>query len=32
MKLNSFDRIALALTTIFLGMIALRPLFKPDVA
>jgi hypothetical protein len=32
MKLNSFDRIALALATIFLGMIALHPLFKPDVA
>lgn len=32
MRLNTFDRIALALATIFLGMIALRPLFKPDVA
>src|SRR5262249_60911569 len=32
MKLNLFDRTALALATIFLGMIALRPLFAPGVA
>ena len=32
MKLNSFDRCALALVTIFLGVIALRPLFKPEAA
>jgi hypothetical protein len=32
MKLNFFDRSALALATVFLGMIALRPLFTPEVA
>lgn len=32
MKLNSFDRCALALATVFLGVIALRPLFKPEAA
>lgn len=32
MKLNIFDRIALALAVIFLGMMALRPLFTPEVA
>lgn len=32
MKLNLFDRAVLALATIFLGMIALRPLFTPEAA
>ena len=32
MKLNLFDRIALALATAFLGLIALRPLMAPEVA
>ena len=32
MKLNLFDRVVLGLATLFLGMIALRPVFKPDVA
>ncbi len=32
MKLNLFDRIVLALATIFLGLIALRPLMAPEVA
>lgn len=32
MKLNSFDRIVLVLATMFLGLIALRPLFVPEVA
>jgi hypothetical protein len=31
-KLNAFDRIVLAIALIFLGMIALRPLFTPEVA
>jgi hypothetical protein len=31
-KLNIFDRFALALAVIFLGMMALRPLFAPEVA
>lgn len=30
MKLNFFDRAVLALATIFLGMIALRPVFTPE--
>ncbi len=32
MKLNSFDRAILVLLTIFLGVMALRPLFTPEVA
>jgi hypothetical protein len=32
MKLNLFDRAVLFVATIFLGMIALRPLFAPEVA
>lgn len=32
MKLNLFDRIALTLATFFLGVLALRPLFAPDIA
>lgn len=32
LNLNLFDRAALALVTIFLGMLALRPLFTPAVA
>ena len=32
MKLNLFDRAVLALVTIFLGVLALRPLFTPEVA
>ena len=32
MKLNLFDRIALALATMFLGILALRPLMVPEVA
>ncbi|MBZ5508708.1 MAG: hypothetical protein LAO78_24875 [Acidobacteriia bacterium] len=32
MRLNFFDRVALGLATLFLGMIALRPLLAPDVA
>src|SRR5215510_4459743 len=32
MKLNLFDRAALALVAVFLGVIALRPLFAPEVA
>jgi hypothetical protein len=32
MKLNFFDRAVLALAMIFLGLIALRPLFAPEVA
>jgi len=32
MKLNLFDRVALALATAFLGLIALRPLITPEVA
>lgn len=31
MKLNFFDRAVLALAMIFLGLIALRPLFTPEV-
>lgn len=32
MKLNFFDRAVLVLLTIFLGLVALRPFFTPDVA
>lgn len=32
MKLSFFDRTVLALMTIFLGVLALRPLFTPEVA
>jgi len=32
MKLNLFDRVVLGLAMLFLGMIALRPLLKPNVA
>ena len=32
MTLNLFDRVTLAMATLFLGIIALRPLFAPDVA
>lgn len=32
MRLNFFDRAVLALATIFLGVIALRPLFTPEIA
>jgi hypothetical protein len=32
MKLNLFDRIVLALATIFLGVIALQPQFTPQIA
>jgi hypothetical protein len=32
MKLNFFDRIAITLATVFLGAIALRPLFTPETA
>ena len=31
MKLNLFDRAVLALATIFLGILALRPLLTPEV-
>jgi hypothetical protein len=32
MKLSLFDRTVLTLVTIFLGVLALRPLFTPEVA
>ena len=32
MKLNLLDRVTLGLATLFLGLIALRPLLQPDVA
>jgi hypothetical protein len=32
MRLSVFDRVALGLATLFLGMIALRPLLAPSVA
>lgn len=32
MRLNIFDRVALGLATIFLGVIAIRPLVMPQVA